>query len=815
MSYSGEVSAMTIDQLELAKTTQDGESGSGVPAPPQAGTCSEPADLPVRPRPLINPPVGEIVVMMRQVVPIPQYKDGVVNRGTMRVLDWLLTFPGDTWQERWEASGADAGVAWIQELVDADPRSESTARNDLTCAIYRLLLCRVVYPSYDFLTEYIGHTLFPKTRERVTPEVFAKLDDAVAELKMHPGQRADGMRVITKIVLHTGKGVDELTTQDLHGYREWCHGWKHKTERGISAAWDMLRKVGVIEDVDFRVGQRRGQESNQEIIDRYGIKTPEMRTLLIRYLDERRAAMDYVSLRGLALVLADLFWGDVERHHPEQKNLRLSREVAEAWRERVRSRKDKPGELRKDTSSIVSSVRAFYLDIQEWAQQDPYWAVWAAPSPIRRSDTLGQVKHKQLVMSQIHQRIRARLPHLTVLVDTAETHLDRCTRLLAAAEATAIDATLVFDGVTYRRTITNAARKDPVYHRIHRALIENVETGERLDAESAEDEAFWAWAIIETLRHTGVRIEELTEITMLALISYRIPKTGEVVPMLQIVPSKSSQERLLLVAPELANVLARIVSRLRAKNGGAIPLIERYDKHERITSPPLPHLFQRMTRGWVSQIISNNTITKLLNNVVALAGIVDATGEPLRYTAHDFRRMFTTEAVAGGLPVHIAARLLGHASLATTQHYLAVFQDDLIAAYRGFLSRRRSARPEAEYREPTTEEWREFQDHFELRKVSLGTCGRPYGTPCQHEHACIRCPMLQVDPRQIGRLAELVKNLQDRLEEAEMHGWGGEIEGIKASLEAGRAKLAAARRSAAKPQSALTDLGIPMIRAGS
>lgn len=28
------------------------------------------------------------------------------------------------------------------------------------------------------------------------------------------------------------------------------------------------------------------------------------------------------------------------------------------------------------------------------------------------------------------------------------------------------------------------------------------------------------------------------------------------------------------------------------------------------------------------------------------------------------------------------------------------------------------------------------QRHFELRKVSLGTCGRPYGTPCKHEHAC-------------------------------------------------------------------------------
>jgi len=39
--------------------------------------------------------------------------------------------------------------------------------------------------------------------------------------------------------------------------------------------------------------------------------------------------------------------------------------------------------------------------------------------------------------------------------------------------------------------------------------------------------------------------------------------------------------------------------------------------------------------------------------------------------------------------------------------------------------------------------------HFTLSKVALGTCDRPYGTPCQHEHACVRCPMLRVDLAQV------------------------------------------------------------------
>ncbi|MFF9336728.1 hypothetical protein [Streptomyces albogriseolus] len=75
----------------------------------------------------------------------------------------------------------------------------------------------------------------------------------------------------------------------------------------------------------------------------------------------------------------------------------------------------------------------------------------------------------------------------------------------------------------------------------------------------------------------------------------RRPSSG--CPLLQIVPSKSNEERLLLVSPELASVLATIIKRLRDANGGKIPLVARYDSHERITGPLLPHLFLRRPYG--------------------------------------------------------------------------------------------------------------------------------------------------------------------------------------------------------------------------
>src|SRR6266498_3903402 len=174
--------------------------------------------------------------------------------------------------------------------------------------------------------------------------------------------------------------------------------------------------------------------------------------------------------------------------------------------------------------------------------------------------------------------------------------------------------------------------------------LEDLRTGEIIDIGRSEHEAFWSWAVIETLRHTGIRVEELVEITHLALVSYRLPDTGEVVPLLQIVPSKSNEERLLLVSPELASVLATIITRLRGDNAGVIPLVARYDSCEHVTGPPLPHLFQRRV-GWKHDVMNYKMLSRLIGGALTRAGITGQTGEPLRYLPHDFRRIFTTDAV--------------------------------------------------------------------------------------------------------------------------------------------------------------------------
>ncbi len=622
-------------------------------------------------------------------------------------------------------------------------------------------------------------------------------------------QQSTTRAVLAKLCLHTGKNLDELDADDFAEAHAFCvdhigHQWP-----GMHGAWQVCAEMGILpRNSTLRSAQRTGQRSVAELVDDYRLQCRPVRDLLVRYLEERKPALDYASLRNNITILAGLFWADLEAHHPGIDTLDLPPDVATGWKERLHHTVDARfgGRPRRGRGrlSALTRVRAFYLDLQQWALEDPSWAPWAVACPIRKSEVGGQAKIVRHTTAEVHQRIRERLPHLQLLADTAAEHYRQQRDLLALANDTPIDELFTHAQRTYQRVTTyGGVSPHPSQHGAVYVTVEDVATGERLNLTVGEDKTFWAWAIIETLRHTGVRVEELLEITHLALVSHTLPDTGEIVPLLQIVPSKSDQERLLLVPPELASVLASIIARVRGEDG-LVPLVARYDYHERVTGPPLPHLFQRQ-RGWRRTVISSTVVQKLLNETLARTGLADAAGQPLRYTPHDFRRIFVTDAVTGGLPVHIAAKILGHDNISTTQHYLAVFQDELIRSYRAFLAHRRALRPAAEYREPTDAEWDEFQQHFQLRKLELGTCGRPYGTPCNHEHACIRCPMLRLDPAQRTRLAEIIENLQARQAEARDKGWLGEVQGLQVSLDAATNKLATLDRSQQ------TYLGLPKL----
>ena len=96
-----------------------------------------------------------------------------------------------------------------------------------------------------------------------------------------------------------------------------------------------------------------------------------------------------------------------------------------------------------------------------------------------------------------------------------------------------------------------------------------------------------------------------------------------------------------MVSPELADVLAAIISRIRGEDG-AVGCVASYDQHERVWNPPMPLLFQRRF-SIEHRAIPSATIREWLDRALTGTGVTDAAGAPLRFTPHDFRRMFITE----------------------------------------------------------------------------------------------------------------------------------------------------------------------------
>ena len=733
------------------------------------------------------------------------------RRGLRIVLDWLETQPGDSWQQRWLASGAGGNgridwrafpVGWRKAATGWDCRFDPQV---LGTGLLSLMCADVIRPGVAWL-------LTTATPKRLATEMARTRDPAgFADLSARCHTRPVGeatTRVahhrIAALMVAKGGVVAEITVGDclelLGVAAEVCEVPHHRSPY----FYQLLHAAGVFGDAAAATvraldGQR--QLSVVQLIDRCDIQCRPVRDLLVDYLRERQVGLDHVTLVRLADTLGRLFWADLERHHPGIDSLRLAPPVAAAWKQRIATkttqRRHGDGSLvevhspRHSAINCLSGVRAFYLDIAQWATDDPpRWGPWAVPCPIKA----GELPHRAEAArrkSRMDQRTRERIPVLPTLTAVVHTQRQAAADRFAAAAATTPGEMFTAGGQTLRRVPTTRAHAAKIW-------AEDPSGGPRRNLTREEHRAFWTWAAVEVLRHTGIRIEELTELTHSSLVQYRLPTTGELVPLLHIVPSKTDTERLLVINPELADVLSAIVCRVR-DDTGAIPPVAAYDYHERVFNPPLPLLFQRRV-GTENHPINAPAIRELLDAAVTATGLTDTHGQPLRFVPHDFRRIFITDAVMNGMPPHIAQLVVGHRDINTTMGYKAVYPEEAINGHRAFITRRRALRPSEEYRTPTEQEWEEFLGHFERRKLALGDCGRAYGTACIHEHSCIRCPLLRLDPAQRPRLCGIRANLIARIDEARKESWLGEAEGLKVSLAATEHKLAqlddlAARRA--------------------
>jgi len=740
--------------------------------------------------------------------------------GLTRVLEWLGAQPGRSWQERWAASGAgvDGRTDWrrfpFEWLKRTGRIRPGATRGPQTFgAGLALLICGdVIRPDMAWLLRTYSptHSLATEMARVRDPDGFTTLHALTQKIGSGKDTCRGAVVRTAYILAAKGGSVRDITVGDcLELVEVSADEYENYGRDGRGPYfYTLLHAMGVFPPEApptvrmfspiYQRGLYQGQLTPGQLIDRYDLACRPVRDLLVDYLAERQTGVDFNTLETMARNLGLLFWKDLEDHHPGMASLRLPPDIATAWKQRIQTTVRQTGtggegtahKRRKDVAGCLNTVRAFYLDIAQWAAEDPArWARWAVPCPVRADDIRSR-KERSHRKSRMDQRTRERIPVLPALVACVERARKDAAELLEAARGTAPGEELTAAGQRLQRPVMTVPTP--------RIWAEEPATGTRRDLTREEDRAFWAWAAVEVLRETGIRAEELTELSHHSLVEYKLPRTGETVPLLQVAPSKTDEERLLVVSPELAEVLSTILCRVRDESG-AVPLVVAYDIHERTWNPPAPLLFQHPV-GMENMAFGTAAIRKLVQSALSGSGLTDATGTPLHFVPHDFRRIFVTEAVLNGMPPHIAQLICGHHDINTTLGYKAIYPEEVINNHRAFIARRRALRPSEEYRTPTDEEWEEFLGHFERRKVALGDCGRAYATSCIHEHSCLRCPLLRSDAAQRPRLVEIRHNLDDRIAEAKRNRWLGEVEGLKVSLAAADERLAqlaglAARRA--------------------
>ncbi|MFD1211156.1 tyrosine-type recombinase/integrase [Arthrobacter sp. GCM10027362] len=729
-----------------------------------------------------------------QQLSLGQYNQSWRSFSFRRLLDHLSEFPGDTWQDRWVAANHEADYKQWKGIPGNKQRT--------MYGLHMLLVTGAVRPSYGWLkaNQFKTWGLILSLRDAAGYE---RLEAAFGQIGKSLYENRAAVVVLAHIACRTGKGPLDITGEDLLVYQRAMHVMRELGTRvsvsGVHHAWDCLRVMGTLNHPaeTLRLAKLQGQFTVTELVDRHNIASRQVKECLIRYLRAREAKMDHSSLRGLSHVLCGLFWKDIEQHHPGIESLALSEEAAAAWRQRVAVKAD--GTERRGRFNVMLQVRAMYLDIANWSQSDTYWVRWVAPSPVTENDVAGYGKQQRENKARSHQRTRERAPEVDRLLLATEVQLRQVEGWLAEIAPLPVGSVVEFQGVKCKRIGTSKVMLRPL-----RATSQR----DDINLTTREEDAFWAWAIVNLLHQTGLRIEELLELDQFSIQRFKHPKTGEVIPLLHVYPSKNGTERLLVASPELVHVLARIVHRLRQADG-TIPLTVRYDTQEKEALPPAPLLFQRYRSRWIA--FSYQYVYALMDKAGEWAEITHANGRPLKFRPHDLRRIFATEAQSSGVPIHVIAALLGHESIETTSIYAAAYPEQIISAHSHFIAQRRALNPQADQRDITEKEWEEFQQYFVERKLSLGSCGRAWGTSCEHEHACVRCGLLRPDPEALDRFIDIRNNLRDRIIEAKENGWFGEVEGLEVSLLAAEDKIRRLRGLTDRPDEP-TFLGLPSVR---
>jgi hypothetical protein len=324
---------------------------------------------------------------------------------------------------------AEGNIAWrrlpVDWLATTGRRTTDTEGGRLTLARgMSLLVCG------DVIRPSLGWLMTPGTPRDLVADIARSRDPAgvarLATICRTPGVNAHtsqlALRRIASIMATNGGVVSDIGIGDCLELLRVAEDQQAGQAASSPYFYQLLRLAGVFGDdaPTVRGLKTQGQLSCEQLIDRYRIACRPVRDLLVDYLRERQPGLDYASLHKLSYTLGRLFWRDLEIQHPGIASLQLPADVAAAWKQRLATktvRTASDGKLtaasapRINAADHLMTVRAFHLDLSQWAADDPSrWGPWVAPCPIRDTDASMQKKKRSHRKSRMDQGTRERLP---------------------------------------------------------------------------------------------------------------------------------------------------------------------------------------------------------------------------------------------------------------------------------------------------------------------------------------------------------------------------------------------------------------------
>ena len=236
--------------------------------------------------------------------------------GVLAVLTWLHTHPGDSWQQRWQASGAEDQPDWRALITNATagrPRARTATGTQLPHlgpGLLVLICADVIRPSLGWLLR------FAPARRGLAAEMGRTRDSAAFALLAGMCTQGrvglqSGQQALTRIaVILAAKGGPAAAVQvgDCVELLQVTAGMRATSEVHAHSTlfYQLLRSLGALgEDAPaaMEMFSGRGQPTCEQLIDRYRIACRPVRDVLVDYLRERQPSVDFSSLQRFAYLL--------------------------------------------------------------------------------------------------------------------------------------------------------------------------------------------------------------------------------------------------------------------------------------------------------------------------------------------------------------------------------------------------------------------------------------------------------------------------------------------------------------------------------